>query len=374
MEFRTYSAENYLKKNKPEEVTSELIESVKKLSEPIIDIDYDNSSSAKVEKGSDTLEVSFTKLDDEIEVILRDLLESIGESREYIQERMDTSNWKELTGFEISRNGYSEPILDVIKLLPSKCRILFFPQKYFLQASAVTSDKRRPLILYIGDLSAEIVAPTLLHEIGHIIDHRNLKTAERDNFIIGPGHEKEAEELRRERAATGFEFKILRSRFKNDSLLEKSNIENFSKAYALNTYHNSIDAMLRIKAADWHYIGRHLQHEHEQEMQAMEANDEYEKQLTEFEKIKQTNEYQEWRSKRPDDLTIGNMTKCIGGDEWLEFLETKKTEEFREWKKLPENSQITDEEQERQKFEDDKIERFWREQGLSRPKSIKDIL
>jgi hypothetical protein len=366
MEFKIFNSEQYLKKNKPNDLESDtderILASIKELCEPLYDVAYDNCGEVKIGKDEESINFSFDFIDEEIKHILRSYFELGGANKDYISDRLDTKQWRLLNEYTIENTTDSETAsLDILKLVSPGYKILFFPQKEFVNACAINSPNHK-LVLFVGDMSAPVAPIVLLHEIGHVVDFNNLEEAKTDKFVTDSPYSPEAEKLRKERTATALALKTLRPLFKNSTIVNKQKTMDFLRLYALNTYHENIESLLiskgfygQISSKLWRDIDREYLEDMEigEEMERQYAKEE-EVEQEEFEKWKGTEEYTEWKKLERNRDDLREFYKWKKERELKEYFERWKNDNFRtevekfggrisygEWKEKEENKQLS---------------------------------
>lgn len=365
MESKLFNSEQYLTKietiNFELEEGKKILASFKEFCEPLQDVDYGNSGEVRIERGDESIEFSYESLDSEMKSVLQDYFVKSGD-KDYIAERLDTSRWRQLKEYGINETSKSTVLLDIIKLVPDDYKILFYPQKEFVNACAINSPDHK-LILLVGDMSALVVPLVLLHEIGHVQDNMNLSRVGLDKLVTDSSYALEAEKLRKERTATSFALKVLRPLFGKSEFIDKQAVINFLKSFALNTYHNSIESLLSVKGFYGGFSSSKLARDFARDFESdLEVGEEMGRQMeegreaskVEFEEWKKTPGYIEWKKLER------NMDDSREFDNWERernlsgYFERWKTENFRmqtekygnqvtfdEWKDREENKTLS---------------------------------
>ena len=285
MEPRIYDTEKYLK-NLPldersfgarSEELAEVGEKEDPLDTPFQKISYEEvSGSAEVIVGDAKFNISYSDVDPEF---YKDI---------FTQATLDSLAGKIRQLDALSITSVSDPTVavEISQLLPTDCKILFYPADKLVKASAIYE---KNMVLYIADPFTQKAFPVILHEIGHLIDHSNLRAHGLDKFVTDHEYAPQAEKLRRERFASAYALDKLRPLFRAH-LLDKEQIINFLKKYALETYNCSLD----------HEISFDLDRKSEGTRQARDYNEEMsylgEQQLhDDFREWQQTDEYKNWK-------------------------------------------------------------------------------
>lgn len=241
-EFKIEQYQKKLDQKDQEILTEDVEESVKRLAEPLVLVDYNNAGSVEIKKEGIEINFSFYDiLDKELkDGIISDLARDYKDHKDVESKSfLDKKKWKELKTFEFKLDDGEN--INLFDKIPQECKIFFFPNNMFVNAGYCEFPDGVKTICFIGDMSSLAAIPILLHEAGHGWDYEHMEKlgvkslVEHGSNDIGINLEK----IRKERSASAFALKVLRSSFKTESQL-KQDIVNFLKSYALKGYCDSI--------------------------------------------------------------------------------------------------------------------------------------
>ncbi|TSA45771.1 hypothetical protein D4R52_01790 [bacterium] len=219
-------------------------------------------------------------------------------------------NWKVARQFKMQTKGAE---IDFIGIAPSKYDLFFYPYDDTNLGAAsipiqVEGKRAGNSAIAIGaNLSTFKSILTLLHEIGHLWDEERMNSAGINNLTDGNIHSNEAEVLRKERAATAYAFKIMRSITK-DSTTRKDAL-NFLKYYALKDYYEGsrekirkYDSMAGYLAKDYDEVAlekEEMERQYYEDFLNWRKTEEYKawKMLDGNREIDEYEEYARWRNR-----------------------------------------------------------------------------
>jgi hypothetical protein len=259
---------------------SEIAATIARLKIPFREVVYGEQGAERIETDHFAFEFSYSHLErtEQKEEVERRL------ARNGINDQFDfgsPANWRKLNGlvFE-SKNGQR---IDLFEKLPADSEILFCPTNKEFHGSVDSSTAK---IHILGNLATSISLITLLHEVGHVFDRRNLEKLGMESMMEGRDSTL-GEKLRKERSASAFAFKVIKSIIPEGQLRTDARI--FLKNYALESYHASIKEDIADKAA----MSRFYRSEYD--LWALESEEETRQKFSEFEKWRKTEAYEKWK-------------------------------------------------------------------------------
>ena len=289
----------------------ELRESLKRLSVPLKSIDY--KEDGEVEVNTNEMSFSFTFSDIE-KGDFDDVEDYINKQEKGVingTDEAEKEKYKRIIKFVFQKDNYKKDIFDS---LPTGTKIFFCPTEGIFHGSVMSDEqlsggkKSRHRIFIIGDMSTPRSIMTLLHEMGHIFDYKNLEKFGIPSQMEKGTHSETAERLRRERVASAFAFKMARPFLTNRQL--RRDALAFLKNYALSSYERWAKDQIVVNLAREKY-DRALINEWEAEQQEIETMGLFD----EFWKWKETGAYKKWK-----------------GSEAIKKLELEDYEEFNAWR------------------------------------------
>lgn len=299
--MKEINSEQYLKRIEDEKdklPESEIEEALARLSTPFREITYAEQGREKVDADGFAFEFSYIPLNDatQKEDIERRL------TRLHVDPKADYAkpgNWRKLNTLIFQIRGGER--VDLFEKLPLDAEILFCPTNEEFHGSVEYPPVR---IHILGNMTTPRSLVTLLHEAGHVFDDANLKKLGVASMMDTKWNAHRAETLRKERSASAFAFKTIKSVIPEGQLRTDARI--FLKSYALTSYRVSIKEDL----ADDARMSRFLQHDYDYWMGS--PGEEDERQLwDDFKKWRTTEAYQKWKV-LPENVDV-SMEK---GDEY----------------------------------------------------------
>ncbi|MCR4311193.1 MAG: hypothetical protein NUV54_01310, partial [Candidatus Taylorbacteria bacterium] len=201
-------------------------------------------------------------------------------------EFQDFHNWREVDSLEIA--GTNGQKVDIFDIMPERYNIFFTDSER--QHNGAVHEWYKSIYLMGGDFAAPIRLLTLLHEIGHMWDKKNVDAGRVQPIVEGRHHDL-AEQLRQERAAAAFVLKIVRSVTASGDQLREDAVDD-AKYHSLESYHShfrrTIESREHMEA-----IGKETAKDYS-EWTEQEATDC--QMWAEFERWQMTDEYLEWKS------------------------------------------------------------------------------
>lgn len=283
-----FKPEQYKKKiesSGKEFLDDEFVKSFIRLQAPIGDFSIkENSGDAKIESEELNLKFSYNIVKDyeklTIKYFLDTLVSKMGLEKNDFDKISDLDKWRTLENFNFQfKDSETVNLNDVAS---ENCKIIFYDHPEFVQAVYVGATNE---VLYIGKINSTIAIPTLLHEIGHGWDIEKLKELGIDSLIEHGRENIFLETIRKERTASAFAFKKLRTVIKNEDI--KNDVNNFLKNLALGGYCES--ARNNINRQEL------MDHDIESIDGIDEAEMEERKMFNQFLDWKETDGYREWR-------------------------------------------------------------------------------
>lgn len=307
-----FKLEQYKKKiesSEKEFTDNEFIESFLKLQTAVGEFSAkEKSGDSQIESEELDLKISFNTPEEHnkltIKYFLDSLVSKMGLEKEDFEKISKIEDWRTLEKFDFKfKDGENINLFDTV---PENCKILFYDHPEFVQAVYVRGINE---VLYIGKLNSIIAIPTLLHEIGHGWDIKRLNELGVDSLVEYGRESVYLEAVRKERAASAFALKKLRTAIKNEDT--KNDINNFLKNLALGGYCESArNSITRQESMD-HGMDFTDHETSESEIQERKIFDQ-------FLGWKETEEYQKWR-------------------ELDEFKNIEEWDEYAKWKEWKEN-------------------------------------
>lgn len=273
----------YLKRvedNGVEITESELQESLARLEKPLGVVEYKESGSVSIEIEGLQMNFSYSPLDNKLK---SELVSYTQHSLEIHDPLADPARWRVLDTIDFVADGSR---VDLLGVVPNNYKILFCPTDSDFHGSVFSSESVNNIYI-LGDIATPRSIMTLLHEIGHVFDQKNLNEKGVDKLTTDHRHSDKAEKLRRERTASAFAFKAMKP-YMNRLDLKKDSI-NFLKHYALASYYESTK--------------KEMQYDEHMDRWAMsEYGDDYgqisdsEQRIYDFQEWKKTEAFKKWRA------------------------------------------------------------------------------
>jgi len=151
-----------------------------------------------------------------------------------LPEFQDVHKWHEVVDLELA--GPDGQKINISNIMPERYHVFFIDSAEEQNGVVVEMDKS--IFLIGGSFAAPTRLITLLHEIGHTWDTKNIEEGKIQPIPKGKDSDL-AEMLRGERAATAFELKIVRSVTSPGDQLRKDALDN-AKYHDLESYHSYI--------------------------------------------------------------------------------------------------------------------------------------
>ncbi len=198
---------------------------ISRLSEPITKVEYEERGEIKIEGDNWRIHFAYKPV-----------------TLEYIAEFGDATEWRELSSALIET---PDSTIDLTQLLSHNRKIYFRPR--FTEVKGWSPQNLGVLVW--GDLAKPAALATLLHEIGHAIDRKQLEelgNSDLYHFMDDHEYSHEAAEIRRERVANAFALKLMRP------LLNKQQRQDmilFLKHHGLRSYYESIKTRITDRDA-----------------------------------------------------------------------------------------------------------------------------
>ncbi len=166
-------------------------------------------------------------------------------------------------------------------------------------------------IYILGDIATPRAIATLLHEIGHTWDQKNLDDHGVSDLMDSHHNADRAEKIRSERTATAFALKLMRILPKGEL---KDDLIMFLKFYALESYYEEAKRLISNDGGAAKFWGADPFPEMNEEWMKVEEM------MDIFEEWKETKAYQEW--KKIDEFNHLDEYEEYG--EWREWVEKTK--------------------------------------------------
>ena len=288
---------------------TELEGSLTKLSQPLAHIEYADSGQATIEIADAMLEYSYSSVNDEKERKELELYIT-GEKLDPGVVYASPDNWRKIDSISVTENGER---VDLKAVVPDEYTLFFCPTLEAFHGAVVHHlDGNRHSIYILGDLATPRSLLTFLHETGHIFDDQNLRNLGVKRMIKDHEHADKIEKIRRERAASAFAFRAMRTHLRKLGL--KDDAVNFLKHYALESYITSTKERMTQEA----YMAHEMRGMYDDSDSGFDATRElYES----WESWKETPAYAEWKS-RPENAAITDYAdEYVQWTRWVE--ETK---------------------------------------------------
>ncbi|MDO8620607.1 MAG: hypothetical protein Q7R64_04650 [bacterium] len=291
--MKEINSEQYLKRIDDEKDVlpeSEIEATLTRLNTPLREVAYADKGEERVEAKDFAFTFSYTPLDttEQSEDIERRL------ARNHVDRGADYAkpeNWRKLKTLVFELKGGEQ--IDVFKKLPSDSEILFCPTNEEFHGSVAHPPVR---IHILGNLATPRSVVTLLHEMGHVFDEENLKVLGVEDMMDSKLDANKAEKLRRERSASAFAFKAIKSVIPEGQLRTDARV--FLKGYALTSYRESIKEDIAENAR----MSRFLMSEYDYWMGS--PGEEEERQLwDDFVKWRTTEVYKKWKA-LPENISV----------------------------------------------------------------------
>lgn len=281
--MKEISSEQYLRRVEDKRGVlpeSEIEASLARLNTPFREVAYAAQGTERVEAKDFTFEFSYAPLDDQ-------------KQSEDIERRMardgiprhipfaNPINWRKLNTLVFEMGGGEK--IDLFSRLPSDAEILFCPTNEEFHGSVASPPVR---IHILGNLATPRSLVTLLHEVGHVFDDANLEKFGVESMVKGWDSHL-GERLRRERSASAFAFKAIKSVIHEGQL--RDDVRTFLKSYALESYRRSIGDEIRHNAM----MARFDRSEYD--LGALEREDEELQLWDDFQKWRTTEAYKKWK-------------------------------------------------------------------------------
>ena len=281
----------------------EVAESLNRLSQPLSEIDYKKDTKAEIKTDQCEMSFSFSPAEDPSLIRLTSgFLEQYKDDERLnnYEKVSDIKNWNELKEFTFKLEKGEQ--INLFEKMPENCKVYFYDNEALINAAYFHKRDRAKgdnIIIFVGKLDSLASISILLHEVGHAWDHKRLDGLGEKIGLIESGAESDfLERVRKERAATAFEFKILRPLLKHESVLKKD-IINSAKDYAINGYCQNAKFLI-----DRHYsMAKSMQ--------------------------------DVWTDSDDEDLKERHIEDI--------FMDWKKTDEYKKWRELDEFKEIEDE-------------------------------
>jgi hypothetical protein len=282
--MKEISSEQYLKRIESEKgklPESEINAALVRLNTPFREVEYGEQGTERIETENFAFEFSYSPIE-------------TPEQRQDIERRMARDgippeiefakpiNWRKLKTlvFEVKQGER----IDLFEKLPADAEILFCPTNEEFHGSIVSPPVR---IHILGNLAAPRSLVTLLHEVGHVFDDANLEKLGVESMVKG-WDSGLGEKLRKERSASAFAFKVIKSALPEGQLRTDARI--FLKSYALENYRTSI----KMDIAHNEMMSRHYQKDYD--YYAGSPGEEDERRLwDDYAKWRATGAYREWK-------------------------------------------------------------------------------
>jgi len=191
--------------------------------------------------------------------------------------------------------------------LPVNAEILFCPTDEEFHGSMDSPPVR---IHILGNLATPRSLVTLLHEVGHVFGDANLAKLGVESVIKPEVGSFRAEKLRKERSASAFAFKIIKSAIPESQL--RSDARTFLKDYALTSYRMSIKEDLAEEAR----MSRFYRSEYDFGWE--QGEDETRQRYDDFGKWRATDAFKKWKE-IPENANLKEYSdEYIAWSEWVE--------------------------------------------------------
>ena len=207
----------------------EIRESISRLETPLRKINYGERGEEDVTWDNLRFHFSYTPIDTTDETAMRGLRSHIDH---FIKTRDGSSNsiyadinsWRKLDSFVVFKEGSP----DGKNVIPDTDNIFFCPLSDQTGGSAV---KELNSAFFHNDLAKPRTIISILHELGHRWDFRNLQQDNTESFMADHRYLDQAERLRAEKTATAFALKTLKIMRSDKQAWQ--DINTFLKDYAL---------------------------------------------------------------------------------------------------------------------------------------------
>jgi len=280
---------------------------IDRLREPLASVSYADSGELKVEKGEHTIEAAYVSLEqadkEPVGRYIQHLLEK-GVRPENASAKVDL--WKKLTKLRYSTKGQE---FDVLAIMPAGSRIFFCPTETEFVTGGVSS--RQNVAWIVGDVAAPASLITLLHEVGHTVDDKNLLEQGVESLVVPGENADVAEQVRKERMASAFALKVMRP-FLDDAEL-RNDVITFLEDYGLGSHYESAQSTINVRAI----LTRHAMSEWHDDEAEYQNNYFYDA----WEKWKVTDAYKEWKQ-RPENQKLDPEYEEYGA--WRSWVEESK--------------------------------------------------
>lgn len=142
----------------------------------------------------------------------------------------------------------------------------------------------------MGDITSPRSIVTILHEIGHVFDYRNIDSKGVEKLVTDHRHSRLAETLRKERSASAFAIKAIKPYLVHLGI--KTDIINFLKYYALESYYDFVKSEVghEKRMDSW------ARSEYGSEGSWSWEISESEQRVSDFSEWKKTAAYQKWKN------------------------------------------------------------------------------
>ncbi len=316
--MKEMNSEQYLKRiedDKEKMSASEIDAALTRLNTPLREVAYAEQGAERVEGEDFTFEFSYSSLGEEAqkEDIERRLARlQVDRNVEYAK----PENWRKLDTLIFELKGGEQ--IDLFEKLPADSEILFCPTNEEFHGSVASPPVR---IHILGNLATPRSLVTLLHEVGHVFDDENLRKMGREDMMDNKIDAHKAEKLRKERSASAFAFKIIRTAIPEGQL--RTDARTFLKSYALTSYRQSIKEDLAENAR----MSRFLMSEYDYWM-GSPGEDEERQLFDDFMEWRTTPAYTKWKS-APENTEV-SFEKGEEYGHWREWIERSKYDFYKD--------------------------------------------
>ena len=310
------NTDNYLRKIEVQktEITDGTLQALlERISIPTEGAVYENEG--EVHFMLDGIRVTFTynQLDDDTRKELLVDLSSRASLTLDSTDLLNLSQWRTVKDLYFSTESGKKLLTEI---MPSKHKVLFNPTATVEDHTGMVCMGTKNIYI-LGDMATPRAIATLLHEIGHTWDQKNLDDHGVSNFMDGHDSAYRAEKIRSERSATAFAFKLMRILPKGEL---KDDLIIFLKVYALESYYEEARRLASNDREMTKFWGPDPFPEMNEEWLRMEEM------MDIFDEWKKTEAYQRW--KKGDEFNHLDEYEEYGV--WSEWVEKTKYDYLRD--------------------------------------------